>query len=136
MPLTAQEAFKVGFLGRCIEQGLSPEATLAAVKTASDLFKRASVSGLFGTALDKTFDLGKGMLHYGLPAALVAPPILGGLAGYGLARATDIDDTDVAEIKNRELVDELHRQTERLRRQKLLRTARAKTQPTTRPLLM
>lgn len=141
MPLTAQEAFKVGFLSRCVEAQLSPEQTYQAVKTATDLFiKGASITGLLGTALDKTLDVGKGVaghaLSYGIPAALAAPPILGGVAGYGLARATDVDDTDVAEIKNRELIQELRRQADKLRRQKTTRDFSARNQPHGRPLLM
>lgn len=50
-----------------------------------------------------------------------APPILGGLAGYGIAKATDVDDTDADAIKNQELVEEYRRQAERLQRQKAVR---------------
>lgn len=142
MPLTAQEAFKVGFLGRCVEAGLSPTQTVEAVKRAADLMEKRAFFGekLLGTALGKTVDVGKGvasgLLGYGLPLAAIAPPVVGGLAGYGLAKATDIDDTDVQEIKDRELADELRRQAARLRRQKAVRDFRHANQPTTRRLLM
>jgi outer membrane lipoprotein SlyB len=90
MPLTAQEAFKVGFLARCVEDGLGRWAT----------------------------DVGIG---YGVPLAAAAPWVAGGAAGYGLARATDISDTDVGEIKDRELMSEYRRQTDQLLRQRAVR---------------
>lgn len=120
MPLTALEAFKYGFISRCVEDRLTPDQIAAsAEKAAAFMEKGASLSGLLTTALGKTVDfggrLGSTALSYGLPAALAAPPIIGGIAGYGLARATDIDDTDVSEIKDHEVIDELRRQTEKLK---------------------
>lgn len=137
--LTPAEAFKVGFLARCVEDRLTPEQIkTSAEKAAALMTKGASITGLLSTALGKTMDLGssvaKGALGYGLPAALAAPPILGGIAGYGLARATDIDDTDVSEIKDREVIDELRRQTEKLKRNQASRQAPA-LPAASRPLL-
>jgi hypothetical protein len=80
-----------------------------------------------GKVIDTGKDIGSGLLHYGVPAALIAPPVLGGLAGYGLAKATDVDDTDVTAIKNQELVDEYMRQSDRLKRQTAARNYRTDT---------
>ena len=134
--LTPQEAFKVGFLARCVEDGLNPAQMLAAVKQASDMLeKRAFVGTLLGKGVDVVRGVGKGIAGYGVPLALVAPPVIGGLAGYGLARATDIDDTDVDEVKDREVIEEYRRQTEGLARHKAMKEHRRPTRPLGRPLL-
>lgn len=116
MSLTPREAFKVGFLARCVEDGLSPSQIGERVKQASE--KLAFLSELAGKAMDVGAGAVGGLYNYGLPMALAAPPILGGMAGYGLARATDIDDTDVADIKDQEVLDEYRRQTQRLGRER------------------
>ncbi len=123
--MTAQDAFKLGFLSRCVEDRVPPAQMLERAKQACDLLKQASVTGLLGGLLNKGVDVAQGVgsaaLGYGVPAAIVAPPVLGGLAGYGLARATDIDDTDVAEIKDREVLDAYQRQAHKLRWEKAVR---------------
>jgi len=125
MPLNPQEAFKVGFLARCVQDGLSPEQMLYSVKQAAVLFeKKAFLGNLLGSAASTVGGAAQGLAGYAIPAALIAPPVLGGLAGYGLAKATDIDDTDVDDIKNRELLQEYRRQAEKLRRQKAVRDYR------------
>lgn len=125
MSLSTRDAFKVGFLAKCAEQGLSPEQMLARVEQATTLLKQATVTGMVGTLGSKLIDvlrgIGAGTFEYGVPVALAAPPILGGMAGYGLARATDIDDTDVGEVKDREVIDEYKRQTAKLLRQRAVR---------------
>ena len=123
--LTAQEAFKIGFLSRCVEDQLTPDQMLMVVKRASDLLEKNAVLGVFSGLGGKMLDVGKGVaggaLNYGIPLAVAGPPIVGGLAGYGLARATDIDQTDIDEIKDREVIDAYRRETERLKRQKSVR---------------
>ena len=117
--LTAMEAFKCGFLARCVEDRLTSEQILTTVKRAADLLEKQA--GI----IDKAVDIGQGAVggafNYGVPLALAAPPLLGGLAGLSLAKATDIDDTDVADVKDRELLDEYRRQSGKLRRQKAIR---------------
>lgn len=127
MPLSAKEAFKVGFLARCAAAGLTPGETLYAVKAAADAFeKRAFLGSLLGKATDAAGGVAKGLAGYAIPAAVIAPPVLGGLGGYALAKATDVDDTDVEAIKNQELIDEYTRQTEDVRRRKAVRDYAAK----------
>lgn len=104
--LTAREAFKVGFLARCVEHNLSPEQTLAMAKT----------------ALDKLADLSSLLTNAVLPAAVAAPWVAGGLGGYGLAKMTDIDPSDVAAIKDREVINAYQTETDKLRRRQQLRT--------------
>lgn len=118
--LTSREAFKVGFLGQCAEAGMTPDEILAAVKTARD--KLAGIGSVIDNISNKAWDLGKGIgstaVGWGIPAALIGPPVVGGALGYGLARASDIDDTDVDDITDNELLDEYQRQTDKLHRQR------------------
>ncbi len=125
--LSDREAFKTGFLARCVEAGLDRNQILTAVKSAND-----KVAGL----LDLPIDAAKGLFHFGtgtlLPAAMIAPPILGGLAGYGLSKATDINDDDVNDVKDREVLNAYRTEAEKLRRQRLLRTSQAARAPARR----
>lgn len=121
--LSPQDAFRVGFLERCVEIGLAPAQIQALAKTAelvlaAPAVKRAGVLGDVGKLAGKAVG---GVLSLGIPAALAAPPLLGGTAGYALARATDIDDTDIDDIKGNEVIDEYRRQADRLKRQQLVR---------------
>ena len=126
MPLTTKEAFKVAFLARCVEDRLTPDEMLERVKSASAAFEKDAI---LGTLVDKGLGALQGTAsalgHYGIPLAIAAPPVLGGMAGYGLAKMTDIDDTDVSEIQNRELVDEYRRQAEGLRNEAAARRGRS-----------
>lgn len=110
--LTPRDAFKVGFLARCAEEGLTAPQIADRVKVAADKF--ASFLGGLGSATGS-------VLSTGIPLALAAPVALGGVAGYGLSRMTDIDDTDVDEIKNTELLDTYAAETAKLRRQRAVR---------------
>ena len=113
--MNPQAAFKLGFLSRCVEEGVPMERVPIFVKLATD--KVAFLKDILGGART----LGTTALSLGIPLALAAPPILGGVAGYTAAKLTDVDDTDVGEIKQRELIDELQRQTDRLKREKSIR---------------
>ncbi len=123
--MTDRDAFKLGFLARCVEAGQKPEDMLKEAQTALDLVKNAGVvdalSGLGTKALDLGAGAAKGLLSFGIPAAAMAPPALGAVAGYGAARMSDIGDTDVAEIRSQELIDQYRRESERLRRQKAVK---------------
>lgn len=127
--MTERDAFKIGFLRRCAAEGMTPDAMLASAEKAAAFVKAAfdpvgAVAGL-GSSLVKTVGgVGNTLLSFGIPVAAAAPVVAGGAMGYGAAKAMDVGDTDVAEVKDRELVDEYGRQTERLRRQKALRDYR------------
>lgn len=123
--MTPKEAFFVGFLSRCVDDGLTVEQMGERVKQAEDLLggmlKGAGVLGdLAGAA--------GGVASTALPLALALPPLVGGLGGYTLARMGDIDDTDVDDIRKQELKDTYHLEAQRLRRQKAFRDARRSSQ--------
>jgi hypothetical protein len=115
MPLTTLEEFKVGFLTRAAHEGWTPEKMLETVKAAEaalDGFpKEALFEGLGGKLLDAGSATLGTVLNWGIPAAVAVPPALGALGGYSLAKMHDVDDTDIREIKARELEDEYRRQT-------------------------
>lgn len=109
-----REAFKIGFMARCIEEELSHEKT-------AELMEKAAIP-----VIDKLLTVaGKAAL----PAAALAvatPPSLGGLAAYFNNKAMDTDTTDIEEIKQKELVDSYERMAQQLRQRKKLRERQAK----------
>lgn len=136
MSLTPREAFKYGFMARCLEQGhdldgIEQQVKLAMVKLAgwSDLLTKPL--GLAGKAAT---GLGSGAWA-AIPALAAAPPILGGMAGYALARGTDVNERDVKEVQKDELTDEYRRQTELLHRVKAIRDARRMQKRPGRPFM-
>ena len=133
MALAANEAYKVGFLARCVEADMSPDQMLSLVKQAQE--KVAFLSGLLDRATDVAKGVGSAGVGYGIPLALAAPPVLGGLAGYGLERATDIDDTDIEDIKDKEVLEEYQRQTAKLLRDRQVRDYQANKKRTGRIFL-
>jgi hypothetical protein len=120
-----REAFKIGFLARCVEQGLSPEDTRALAKSASDCFEKAGFSGF-----KDVLDTAKGIGYPALAAAAAAPIALGGGAAYFANKATDTDATDIEEIKQKELVDTYRRMADQLRRQRKMRDYKAERKRT------
>ena len=83
-----QEAFKLGFLARCVEEGLSPEQT-------HGLAKQAAILDFLQNSAKATLDTGKSMIDLAkasVPLAmlgLAAPPAIGGLAAYMANKATE-----------------------------------------------
>lgn len=133
MSLTAREAFKVGFLARCAHDGLNAEQIATQVKVASE--KLAFVGGLMDKAWEAAKGVGGAALNYGIPLSLAAPPVLGGLAGYGAAKATDWDDTDVADVQDQEIINELQRHTADLKRRRQVKDYRQASRRTGRVFL-
>jgi hypothetical protein len=133
--LTPREAFKVGFLSRCVEEGLTLKEAHDLVKTAHEKLAGIPGADIPGKIIDLAKPVVSNALGYGIPIGLAAPPILGGLAGYAASRATDIDDTDVDEIKQRELVEEYKRQTAKLMRDRSARQYRDERKQTGRVFL-
>lgn len=130
-----QEAFKIGFLARCVEEGLSPEQTHNLAKQAADCFnKQAEGSSLipFGSFISNPFkattdtakstiDLAKSTVPLAM-MALAAPPAIGGLAAYMSNKATDVDDAAAVEdVKKQELIDTYRRMAQQLNRKQQLR---------------
>lgn len=119
------EAFKVGFLARCVEVGLSPTETKQLAKQASACFTKAGFASTLG-GLGKLTSAVVGSV--GLPAltaAAVAPPALGGMAAYLYNKATDADANDVKEIKQKELIQTYRRMADQLRRHRRIREQRS-----------
>jgi hypothetical protein len=115
-----RSAFKVAFLRACANKGMSMEETHATVKRALAFAKSSGlmdmISKPFNAAVDVAGSTAKGIGNMGLTAAVLAPPLLGLGAGYGLSRLTDIDDEDIDEVKIRDLINEHRRLTDMLRR--------------------
>jgi len=114
-----REAFKIGFLARCVEQGLSPEATHNLVKSAEDCFKSAS----FG--LTDTINAIKGIAYPSGFLAAGAPIAVGSGAAYFANKANDTDATDIEEIKQKELLETYGRMADQLERRKKLQAYKA-----------
>ena len=112
--MTPREAFKIGFMARCVEEGLSTEKTAALMKEAAD-----------PSWLSSIVDAGKGILYPAAALALAAPPAVGGLAAYFNNKATDTDADAVEEIKQKELIDSYGRMAEQLKQRKRLRDRKA-----------
>lgn len=110
--MEAREAFKFGFMLRCVEAGVTDPGAI--YKQAVEKQALLGLGTLPGKALDAVSGLGRTAAMVGVPLALAAPPVAGALMGHGLATATETDDRDVDEAKREELIGELRRQTARL----------------------
>lgn len=113
------EAFKVGFLARCLEDGLSAEQTKALAKRAFNCSLEKSAVGV-GDAFKALMAGASGLAGPALALGLAAPPAVGGLSAYLYNKATDVDEAEVDDIKNRELVETYKRMADQLRRSKKL----------------
>jgi hypothetical protein len=98
---------------RCVKKALDSTTKEGAI---SDI-----VTKPMNTMWDAAGNIASNMGGYGLTAAIAGPPALGFLGGYGLSRVTDIDDSDVDEIKKQELIEEHHRLADMLRKAKARR---------------
>jgi len=124
--LTEKEAFALGFVQRCVADGLSPTQIADRVKQAEDVIQSAlHMAEKRAGLIDGTANALGNMASTAIPFALAAPPIVGGLGGYALSRATDVDDTDVEDIKTNEIIDTYRAEAEKLRRAKQLRASKA-----------
>jgi hypothetical protein len=142
--MTPKEAFRIGFLRRCAEMGLdgggiaklaqvglarvkeakkddSPVSLLSGIGKSMTEGLGKTIVGIPGAAAGAVQSAGSGLLsgagmlgQYGLLGLALGPPALGAAAGYGLARATDIDDEDVDSVKQQELIDEYRRSAAQL----------------------
>lgn len=111
--LDSKTAFKVAFLKKCAEEGLTLEETHEVVKQALSRSKTAALSDLAVKPYNVLWDIAKnvgGKLGtVGLTAAIAGPPILGYAAGATIPKLTDVEDQDVREMKQRQLIEEYHR---------------------------
>lgn len=112
--MTPKEAFKIGFLEKCAEDGCTNEEIMQRISHAKFFIKSAGpvldkVGGAVGGAARGTLDAFRNTL----PWALLLPPAIGLGGGALLARAQD-DAYDSEEARKREELAEYHRAIERL----------------------
>lgn len=112
--------FRASVLTKCAELGMTADQIADRINQVCDELegseKRAfDLSMLFNNPV--TSAAGSVLSHAPM-VAWAGPPLLGAAAGYGLAKATDIDDTTVAEIQKQEQIDELRNQRELLARKR------------------
>jgi len=116
--MNVKEAFKLGFLSRCADEGLTPDETRARIRDAHAYIKQANP---FGDA----YDAFKGVVGSGLstaagiakPLAIAGPPLAGAGVGYALAKANE-EEVDPEEAKKQELLAEYQRVIDRARNRK------------------
>lgn len=102
--MTPKEAFKLGFMSKCADAGLTPEETHQKAREAIAMIKAAEgLLSLPSTVL-------KGLLF----PLLAVPPIAGITGGYALSKLQD-NAFDLSEAKKREEIAEYERALQRLR---------------------
>ena len=116
-----KEAFKIGFLARCQEQGLSTQQTVSLVKKASEALGKQALDSVMGAGVGAAGGLAKSLAPLVGGIALAAPPAAGALASYFYNKATDTDADAVDNVKNKELADSYRRMADKLRRAQALR---------------
>jgi hypothetical protein len=152
--LSTRDSFKVGFLSRCVEEGIAPEDIGAVIEKTSAALDKVlekqghvvkdanlldSLTKVPGALLDIAGRVAGPVIgaatSYGIPLALLAPPLAGGVAGYGLARMGDVSDEDVEAIRVKELINEYRLQADKAERDNRVRAYRKKRQSTGRIFL-
>lgn len=110
---SAKDAFKIGFLTRCAEEGLTGAALSARLEKAAQFDEKSA-----GVVADIT---NTGLTAAGIPlgAALLA----GGGLGYGAAKLT-APKLDEDEMKNQELINTYKVMAARAKAQRKLRSYR------------
>jgi hypothetical protein len=136
--MTGEQAFKVGFLLKCAEDGCSKEQIHRRIERAAGMTKAADSAsgGLATSATDKALNwagsfipdgssMRKLIAEWGLPKALTAlavgPPAIGGLTGYAIANARGSSYTPEDASRDEELsnyYEEINRMRQIERQQK------------------
>jgi hypothetical protein len=117
--MTNQEAFKVGFLMKCAEHGLTAEETDMVIKRGAAMVKLAGV-GSVAAATAKAGGkaagtIGSALLNKLWWMGIVGPPVIGGLTGYALSGAGSAP-YDMEEAKRQEELAEYQRAADELQR--------------------
>lgn len=119
--MSPQEAFKIGFLLGCADQGLDTETTHGLVKRASRVL---------GEMIEAPGRIAASVMPAVLNAGLLASvgiPIAGGAGiGWAAAKLTD-DDSNVDETKSDEILAEYQRLTDQARRQAAMKKLRGQS---------
>lgn len=137
--MNKQEAFKIGFLSRCIEEGCDTAEINRRIKVANELLTKQGVvqvaaPAMAAAAAGAGYSGLEGIKHLfsqapAATAALAAAPYaIGGIGAYLNHMAQEQFDEmpdggsfAVEEAKNVELADEYRRMTEQLQQQKRIR---------------
>ena len=106
--MTKQEAFKIGFLMKCAEDGLTPSQVERRILKSSALVKKADPPGILGQLRNKL----TGTLW---TLGLLGPPAIGAGIGYSMSKAKD-DMYSIEESKKREELAEYYRAIDHLKR--------------------
>ena len=109
--MTAAEAFRLGFFERCAAAGMDPDTMLRTIEKAAALLETYDPTK-HAALQDIPAQLASSVAGWGIPVALGAPWLVGGMAGYGAGRLMDISDREVDELKHRRLMAEYARQQE------------------------
>lgn len=125
MSLDKRAAFKIGFIQRCLEEGLTDTQVLDRIhQTAHGLLKEAGWSGkdivnFLNTAWPHMHSAGEdgGGFNYLAALAAAGVPFLGGAAAGALGSKIKGSYIDEEDIKKQEMIDELHRQEQLARQQ-------------------
>jgi len=126
MPLTPEQAFKVGFLLRCADEGLTQDEINQRVKTAAamPLMTKSAIIDRIISAVPPLLT-GTGILAASLGTAL---PVLGGAgAGYTAAKLTSDTKDDVEQAKQDEITGEYYRLAEEAKRNAARKRLQKKT---------
>lgn len=108
--MTPRDAFKVGFMLGCADQGLSGQESAELMNKAAELLeKNADLLGNLGSIIGTT--------------ALVAPIAAGAGAGY-LAHQAANPEIDEDSIRKRELIEEFRHYARRAREQQKVKALR------------
>ena len=110
MPLTPREAFRIGFVMRCADEGLTGEQVRERVEKAAALVEKrggplSALGGLAG--------------HAG--GLLLAAPLAAGVGGGYLAHKMVEDSVDEDDVRQQELIAELKHWARRAREQRKMR---------------
>jgi hypothetical protein len=123
--MTEKEAYKIGFMLRCAEEGLTPVQTELRVKQASTMTKESQEGIGTGFIRGAAATASKGLMatlkSLGM-LTIVAPPIIGATGGYMLANAKN-DTFDIDEAKKDEELAEYYRAMDMLGRSQRNRVA-------------
>ncbi len=110
--LTPAQMFKVGFLLRCADEGLSEEATAERVQTAQQFVDHIEKQGGLGDAAVSMAKFVKGLGLW----SLVGGGLVGGAGGYAAGVLTD-EPTEPEEVKKQELIAAYQQHADQVRRQ-------------------
>ena len=115
--MTPKEAFKVAFLHKCAEDGLTKDETLERIRNMRMVKAAAggAVAGLGGAALGAAGGLASGAWKTLWRLLLLGPAAAGAMGGYGLANAQD-ETFDEDDARKRELLAAYERAASQLER--------------------